>query len=413
MKKGIIIIDPTDFFLVECVRFIERYEIFIVTNDERIISDFPQFNDIKLDVRADYDKVVEEIEKIVDCVDSIFTTRERSVVLTEKLNQHFNMGVNQYTDPHVLRDKSLMKQIWLENGFPTSKYLLHENGIDTSELSYPCIIKPIAGFSSTGVKLVDNETDLNSQLLQITMYNKIAKDDSNFMSVLLEEYFAGEEYSVDTFWFKGEPHTSFVMKKRGSNPPYFQDRLYYTPPRDESSLSDEIISLANNAVYSLGMRSGVTHVEVKYNGASFSLIEAGFRPGAGGLFYKAFQQRVSFDIFELYFAIMTGDEKILSTLKAPQDARSEEVKGLSFSYTLSYEGHGFIEKIEGVERVQNHDNYDLILLAKEEDYIPPEHLNGANLLGLIIGKYTTLDELFQEADCNFGVKLKIVGSGNP
>jgi hypothetical protein len=400
----VVVIDPVDFFLEKVVRLTEEYRIYVVTNDSRLISNFQEFTYIKYDIFKDYDNVVYHIKNIPK-VDAILTPSERSVVVTEKLNLELKMSVNPYLDIYALRDKSRMKEIWVKRGLPTTKFFPYEIGQNQENLTYPIIIKPVAGNASTGVKLVTDMSDLKSQILKIMMFHKTINEQDDLANIILEEYFEGEEFSVDTFWYKGDPVAAFIMKKHGCEPPYFHDRLYYTPPDFNSETSKKIISLANEAVFVMGIRNGVTHVEVKYNGKDFSIIEAAFRPGGATISYMALQKHVAIDLYQLYFSIMTNNER---NIKCIIDDLKSSKRNLCFFYDLAYEKFGTIKEIKGLENLKNNNNLEVIIFSRRKNYVSPEHLSGGNRLGVVIGNYENVKDLFDKEENNFGIELQVL-----
>ena len=98
-------------------------------------------------------------------------------------------------------DKLRMKRIFKSIGIPTTDYVEGSN-LDIasiSHLSYPLVVKPADTYSSKGVRKADSKDELIE-------YFKQAKEISRSGSVIIEEYFSGDEISVDAFVIDGRAH---------------------------------------------------------------------------------------------------------------------------------------------------------------------------------------------------------------
>ena len=77
------------------------------------------------------------------------------------------LGLPWYIDYETAKrvsDKELMKKTFVENGIPTSQYVVMEDfdAEKTAHLHYPLIVKPVDAYSSKGVKKVKNEAELKT-----------------------------------------------------------------------------------------------------------------------------------------------------------------------------------------------------------------------------------------------------------
>lgn len=95
-------------------------------------------------------------------------------------------------------NKAVMKSIMVENGIPTSKYILiqKEDSIVTNGLQLPVIVKPVDSNSSKGITRVD-DWDLLEQAI------KKARIASRSEMVIVEEFVDGIEIGVDFIVYNG------------------------------------------------------------------------------------------------------------------------------------------------------------------------------------------------------------------
>lgn len=132
-------------------------------------------------------------------------------------------------------------------------------GLETSD--FPLVVKPVAGTGSFNTTRVDSEEELVSFIRETDLHPALSRQEW-----LLEDYSNGDEYHVDTIWRDGSPIFTSVGK-------YLTPRMLTVEspelngsviisPITEAQLYDSIISDLRRLSISLGLSSGVTHIEV-------------------------------------------------------------------------------------------------------------------------------------------------------
>lgn len=104
-----------------------------------------------------------------------------------------------YETAQNVSDKIRMKRIFKSIGVPTTSYVetKHLDLGEIATLRYPLVVKPTDAYSSKGVRKATNEEELKQ-------YYAEAKKLSRNGSVIVEEFFSGEEISVDAFVTNGK-----------------------------------------------------------------------------------------------------------------------------------------------------------------------------------------------------------------
>lgn len=104
-----------------------------------------------------------------------------------------------YKTAQDVSDKIRMKRIFKEIGVPTTDYVETDHlDLDAiSHLHFPLVVKPVDAYSSKGVRKVESLDDLNR------FYTE-AKKISRSGGVIIEEYYQGNEISVDAFVVNGK-----------------------------------------------------------------------------------------------------------------------------------------------------------------------------------------------------------------
>lgn len=144
----------------------------------------------------------EDIDLIITaCTDQALLTM---AYVSEKL--HLKCYLT-YQQALFITNKAYMKKVMLENDIPTSDFrIINEtNSFDLGEMKLPFVIKPVDGNSSKGVKKITTRHQIKEAI-------KEAYQISRTNEVIIEEYFDGEEYSIDAFLLNGEPYIIISTK---------------------------------------------------------------------------------------------------------------------------------------------------------------------------------------------------------
>lgn len=174
----------------------------------------------------------------------------------------------------VSRDKSLQRRYLYEMS-PGSRcvYSAAELARYAREADFPVMVKPPDGMGSVGVTKVDDAAGLLA----------LAEAGGSFSSVLVEDYQAGEEFSVESIVRDGAVDYAEVTLKRTSSDvgQYCVELGHTTPAPVDRSVRVTLLELNRAVIQSLEVESGIVHAEFRYGkGGSPYLMEVAVRcPG--------------------------------------------------------------------------------------------------------------------------------------
>lgn len=222
---------------------------------------------------------IEDVKKIAvdEKVDFIITVCADQVLLvvaevSEMLGLPCYIGYKQAQD---VSDKIRMKKIFKENKIPTTKYLELES-LDMNEiakLNYPLVVKPVDAYSSKGVRKAETEKEL------LAYYNE-AKKISRSGGVIVEEFFEGEEISVDAFVLNGKAH---ILSITNSEKVKDKDRFVIFRGRYPAAIPDtirnQIEDVAQKIADSFGLVNSPLLVQLLHNNENISVLEFCARTG--------------------------------------------------------------------------------------------------------------------------------------
>jgi biotin carboxylase len=355
MNRNLLLVESPDFFIDDLARIAraEGDRIHLVTKEGR----HRDVNVIRADVRDDPAAAVTAVRDAVGRPDGILTAQE--MFLTETAALAAALGV-AHADPAVAaraRDKVSMKQIWTAAGVATPRgwdFASARQVRDSiDDFTYPLILKPSHGYASCGVRKVENREELLKHLRDISLLNAtVISREHAAAGIVVEEYLDGEEFSIDTVWFDGEPLCDGIMSKGTAVGPYYPDRLYRIDPALEPALARRITQLSHDAVRALGIRSGATHTEVRLRDGVPHVLESTNRPGAGGLFYPLFQQAHGVDFTRTLYhaAVSTTRDQLTAGIGTCQASRPDPGAHY-FWYNIPAQQVGIIREIRGLDHL--------------------------------------------------------------
>ncbi len=202
-----------------------------------------------------------------------------------------------------------------------------------TEITYPCIVKPVNNSASRGVVKVNNYEEL------ISAYEYSSSYCSEGHEVIVEEYMEGPEVSVETVVINGNPYVIQVTDKLTSGAPHFVELGHSQPSRLSENTVKSIKELAGNAVVALGLVNATAHVEIIVTKDGPKIVEVGGRLGGDGITGHLVQLSTGIDMLGLCLDLMTGGKPVIGE---PQK------KGSAIRFIVSKE-KGILKGLNGAE----------------------------------------------------------------
>ena len=172
-------------------------------------------------------------------------------------------------------DKILMKRIFKKSGVPTTDYVETDHlDLDAiSRLRYPLVVKPVDAYSSKGVRKVEN-------LEELKQYYAEAQQISRRGGVIVEEFFSGNEISVDAFVVNGKAKilavTNSEKVKDVNRFVIFRGRY---PVAASTTVLKKIEDIAQRIADGFGLVNSPLLIQLLNNGDDVSVLEFCARTG--------------------------------------------------------------------------------------------------------------------------------------
>ena len=188
------------------------------------------------------------------------------------------LGLPFYVDfktAQNMSDKICMKRILKDIGVPTTDYVetcsLDMNTI--SRLRYPLVVKPVDAYSSKGVRKAENEEELKRFYSEAQRISRSGR-------VIVEEFFEGDEISVDAFVYNGKAQILAVTnsEKVKSDNRFVIFRGRYPVTASEAVLK-QIENIAQHIADGFGLVNAPLLIQLLNNGDDVSVLEFCARTG--------------------------------------------------------------------------------------------------------------------------------------
>lgn len=285
---------------------------------------------------------IDAVKKIAleECVDFLITVCADQVLLVVAQVSEM-LGLPCYIDYETAQnvsDKIRMKRIFKSSGVPTTDYVEtdHLNLGEIEHLHYPLVVKPVDAYSSKGVRKADN-------VEQLTRYYEEAQKIGRSGRVIVEEFFSGEEISVDAFVVNGKAR---VLNVTNSEKVKDKDRFVIFrgryPAKVSSSVMKQIEDVAQRIADGFGLVNSPLLVQLLANDNQISVLEFCARTG-GNMKYLLIKYACGVDVIGATLDITLGKEPDLTCKYSKHNIVVND-----FVYCLP----GVFDHLEGFEELE-------------------------------------------------------------
>lgn len=289
--------------------------------------------------RAAAEKTARRLIGDVRPPDGIINFSEAYVPLHAELCQHYGLVGPGPNAVRVGRNKFYMRQFCRELGIPVPKFeLLMRRTLDQcARLSYPVVIKPAIGCSSTLVQRVNSYEELvnlfdRAEESALSVYDKELLLDATLREFgdfpfIVEELLGGSvqfptrlpypvgEISVESIAYRGKTRVLAIHDAPvPRNGPFYEKIVNSTPTRIPASLEAQAIDYVSRIHAALGDGAYVLHSEMRTFVDGLMMLEFGVRVGGSSL-YRSVLHSTGNDFVEILIQLSLGEEPVLSDMR--------------------------------------------------------------------------------------------------
>ena len=210
----------------------------------------------------DYDKLWDDCSKL-GAVGVASIASEVAMHPQNYLLRKMGIPCNSEWTERVTTDKYLMRKAMKEAGVDSPNFMLVEQTMSTEEIlkntsnfSYPLIVKPIDLSSSRGVFKIETKDSLKEGIDYAMSWSEEKK-------VIIEEYIEGPEYSGDSIAFEGRYKLLAVTEKHTTGAPHFVETGHKEPAPISDELKRKVEATLFKAFAALKIEYGAVHPEFR------------------------------------------------------------------------------------------------------------------------------------------------------
>lgn len=260
----------------------------------------------------------------------ITTFSEPCLEVTGDLADRCGLAYHGADTVHLLTDKIAQRAALRAAGVDATRSV-EVTGPDDVEaavahVGLPAIVKPRRGFGSRGVHLVETVEACRAAIVDLTV------DHPEFGPLMVEEYLTGDDTAAGAGWgdyvsvealVQGDEVVTVAVTGKCRLAPPFREQGVFLPATTAPDLTAELIAMSAAAVRALGVRTGITHVELKLTPAGPRVLEVHGR--LGGYIADLLRRSRDVDMVAAGLRLAMGERP-----DAPPDAGD----GVTFQYFL-------------------------------------------------------------------------------
>ena len=120
---------------------------------------------------------------------------------------------------------------------------------------FPLVVKPVDNMGARGCSLVKDLAELREAAEIALRYSRSGR-------VIVEEYIAGNEFSIEGLIFGGRLYVTALADRHIFFPPYFIEMGHTIPSDCPQALADEVMSVFERGVHALGLTDGAVKGDI-------------------------------------------------------------------------------------------------------------------------------------------------------
>jgi phosphoribosylamine-glycine ligase len=291
------------------------------------------------------------------CIDQALLTM---AYVAEKLGLPCHLS---YDNALALTNKSQMKRRFIELGIPTSRFIVaNESNVEIEDMNFPLVFKPVDSNSSKGISKVFDGLGISSAF-------HTAQNASIVKGVVIEEFFEGEELSIDVAICNNKPTIIMITKsiKIASNHENFTICQSLYPANISEAVFNSILQIAGQLSSRYNIQNGVLLIQVLHNNDIVKVIEFSSRIGGGSK--------------HQFIKVMTGFDILDWLIKAVEGIYEEVKVGERYKYGCMqylYTENGEIKSYNGFEELMQNNGISDYFFYKPTGSIVSNHISSSD-----------------------------------
>lgn len=301
-----------------------------------------------------------------------------------KATSALNLPGISYETAVKATDKGEMIKAFEAHGVEHPWFYIAENKSEFYEIipniTYPCVIKPTDNAGNRGVCYIGNESELIKQY-------EYSRTNSRSGHVIIEEYMAGQEVSVEIIVSNGVVNVIAVTDKLTLGQPYFVEVGHSQPSRLPIKDVEKIKDLATRAVKAIGIDNSPAHVEIMLTKDGPKMVELGARLGGGCITTHLVPLSTGVDMIHAIIDLSLGISPNLTKTRHSGSAL-RHISGVQ----------GTISSIQGIQDALTSAGVTEVTMLKNIGDHVRYFQNGSDRIGYVIASGNCADESIKNCE---------------
>jgi len=320
-------------------------------------------------------------------IHAIISVDDSATELAARASAALGLAHNSQQAAEAARDKLLMRRLMSAGGAPCPIFrpfsLSDEPAWIATQVGYPCVLKPLRLSGSRGVIRADDPAEF------VVAFNRLKRllisegNSEHETSMLVEDFIPGFEVALEGMLTHGQLKVLAIFDKPDPlDGPFFEETIYTTPSRLQTSVQEDIASSVATAAASLGLKEGPVHAELRVNKQGPWMLEIAGR-SIGGLCSTILEFGSGMCLEELILRHAIGQE--VTSIE-----RDKHAAGVMM---IPIPSAGILKGVHGVEEAEKVPLITGIEITAKLNYPLVPLPEGASYLGFIFARGETSTEV--------------------
>jgi biotin carboxylase len=337
---------------------------------------------------VDFANIETSVRTIVDFarqhpISAVLSVDDSACELAAHASAALGLAHNSPLAAEAARDKWLMRRLMSAGGAPCPifrPFLLSTDPVEiATQVTYPCVLKPLRLSGSRGVIRADNTTEFVvafERLKRLLLFEGYKEQETHF---LVEDFIPGFEVALEGILTHGQLKVLTLFDKPDPlDGPFFEETIYVTPSRLSEQVQQDIARCVATAAASLGLREGPVHAELRVNEQGPWMLEIAGR-SIGGLCSTILEFGSGICLEELILRHAIGEE--ISAIE-----RDEHAAGVIM---IPIPKGGMLKAVHGIEEAEAVPLITGVEITAKLNHMLVPLPEGASYLGFIFARGTT------------------------
>ncbi|MBO5364681.1 MAG: ATP-grasp domain-containing protein [Clostridia bacterium] len=230
-------------------------------------------------------------------------------------------------------NKYAMRKCFLDAGIPSPQFVKTDSVNDrVKAMAFPLIVKPTDRSGSRSITKVYEKKGLQNAI------DRAVRESFENMAIV-EEYIAGDEYSLESISYRGEHHFLAITKKYTTGEPHFIETGHVQPADLTPETEKEVEKVIFSALDALGVQNGAGHAEFRVDEkGNVRIIEIGARMGGDCIGSDLVQLSTGYDFVKMVIDVACG--------KKPDFTKGETVERAEIRFLFGEEDLQELKQIQ-------------------------------------------------------------------